>query len=42
MNWLAAGEQDWSPVQVYPYQDEMQQANVPTPIGFNVTMVGPA
>ena len=23
------------------YQDEMQQAHVPTPIGFNVTMVGP-
>ena len=23
------------------YQDEMQQANVPSPIGFNVTMVGP-
>ncbi len=35
------GGQDWSPVQVYMYQDEMQQANVPSPIGFNVTMVGP-
>ena len=35
------GGQDWSPVQVYMYQDEMQQANCPTPIGFNVSMVGP-
>jgi pimeloyl-CoA dehydrogenase large subunit len=41
-NWpVAWGGQDWSPVQVYLYQDEMQQANVPSPIGFNVTMVGP-
>jgi len=41
-NWpVQWGGQDWSPVQVYMYQDEMQQANVPTPIGFNVTMVGP-
>ena len=42
VNWpVEWGGQDWSPVQVYMYQDEMQQANVPTPIGFNVTMVGP-
>jgi pimeloyl-CoA dehydrogenase large subunit len=42
VNWpVPWGGQDWSPVQVYIYQDEMQQANVPTPIGFNVTMVGP-
>src|ERR1700758_4941925 len=41
-NWpVQWGGQDWSPVQVYMYQDEMQQAHVPTPIGFNVTMVGP-
>src|SRR5579875_2362373 len=41
-NWpVQWGGQDWSPVQVYLYQDELQQANVPTPIGFNVTMVGP-
>src|SRR3954452_16074784 len=41
-NWpVAWGGQDWSPVQVYMYQDEMQQAHVPSPIGFNVTMVGP-
>src|ERR1700735_1471730 len=42
VNWpVAWGGQAWSPVQIYLYQDEMQQANVPTPIGFNVTMVGP-
>ncbi len=35
------GGQSWSPVQVYLYQDELQQASVPSPIGFNVTMVGP-
>ena len=32
---------DWSPVQLYLYQDEMQQAGVPTPLAFNVSMVGP-
>ena len=42
VNWpVQWGGQNWSPVQIYMYQDEMQQANVPTPIGFNVTMVGP-
>src|SRR3954468_12364418 len=41
-NWpVEWGGQAWSPVQVYLYQDEMQQAHVPSPIGFNVTMVGP-
>ena len=41
-NWpVAWGGKAWSPVQVYLYQDEMQQANVPTPIPFNVSMVGP-
>jgi pimeloyl-CoA dehydrogenase large subunit len=41
-NWpVAWGGQDWSPVQMYLYQDEMQQANVPTPLPFNVSMVGP-
>ena len=35
------GGQDWSPVQVYMYQDEMQQAGVPSPLGFNTSMVGP-
>jgi pimeloyl-CoA dehydrogenase large subunit len=35
------GGQDWSPVQIYFYQDEMQQACVPPPLPFNVNMVGP-
>ena len=41
-NWpVAWGGQDWSTVQVYLYQDEMQQAYVPPPIAFNCSMVGP-
>src|ERR1700749_416380 len=41
-NWpVEWGGQPWSPVQVYMYQDEMQQAKVPSPIGFSGTMVGP-
>ncbi len=41
-NWpVAWGGKDWSPVQVYLYQDEMQQANVPAPLAFNASMVGP-
>src|SRR4051794_41765476 len=35
------GGQDWSPVQLYIYQDELQQACVPPPLGFNTNMVGP-
>ena len=35
------GGQDWTPVQMYIYQDEMQQACVPPPLGFNTNMVGP-
>ena len=35
------GGQDWSPVQLYLYQDEMQQAGVPQPLAFNTSMVGP-
>jgi pimeloyl-CoA dehydrogenase large subunit len=35
------GGQEWSPVQIYLYQDEMQQAGVPPPLPFNVSMVGP-
>ncbi len=35
------GGQDWSPVQLYLYQDELQQAGVPSPLAFNVSMVGP-
>ncbi len=42
MNWpVEWGGQDWTPIQVYLYQDEMQQANCPAPIAFNVSMVGP-
>ncbi len=41
-NWpVEWGGKAWSPVQVYLYQDEMQLANVPAPIPFNVSMVGP-
>jgi pimeloyl-CoA dehydrogenase large subunit len=41
-NWpVEWGGQDWTPVQVYLYQDEMQQANCPPPIAFNNSMVGP-
>ena len=35
------GGQDWTPVQFYLYQDEMQLACVPSPIAFNTSMVGP-
>src|SRR6185312_12339475 len=42
VNWpVEWGGKDWSPVQVYLYQDEMQQAHCPSPIAFNVSMVGP-
>jgi len=42
VNWpVEWGGQNWTPIQVYLYQDEMQQANVPPPIAFNVSMVGP-
>jgi alkylation response protein AidB-like acyl-CoA dehydrogenase len=42
-NWPAEwGGQPSSPrPSLYMYQDEMQQANVPPPIGFNVTIVSP-
>ncbi len=41
-HWPAAwGGQDWTPVQIYIWQDEMQQACVPPPLGFNANMVGP-
>ena len=30
------GGQDWTPVQLYLCQDEMQQAGVPAPLPFNV------
>jgi pimeloyl-CoA dehydrogenase large subunit len=35
------GGQNWSPVQIYLYQDEMQQAGVPPTLQFNCSMVGP-
>ena len=35
------GGQDWSPVQRYLFADEMQRAAVPSPLQFNVHMVGP-
>ena len=42
VNWpVEWGGQAWTPIQVYLYQDEMQQANCPSPIAFNVSMVGP-
>ncbi len=42
VNWpVEWGGQDWTPIQVYLYQDEMQLANCPAPIAFNVSMVGP-
>ena len=38
---LEWGGRDWSAVQTYLYHDEMQQAGVPPPLPFNVSMVGP-
>src|SRR5690349_20038937 len=35
------GGQGWTPVQIYLYQDELQQAGVPPPLSFNLSMVGP-
>jgi pimeloyl-CoA dehydrogenase large subunit len=35
------GGQDWSPVQRYILGEEMQRAAVPSPLQFNVYMVGP-
>ncbi len=41
-NWpVEWGGQDWSPIQHYLWQDELQQASVPHPLPFNCTMVGP-
>lgn len=37
----AWGGQDWSPVQEYILLDELQSAPAPTPLPFNVSMVGP-
>ncbi len=38
---VAWGGQDWTAVQTYIYQDELQQASVPYPLPFNCAMVGP-
>ncbi len=35
------GGQDWTAIQTYIYQDELQQASVPFPLSFNCSMVGP-
>jgi pimeloyl-CoA dehydrogenase large subunit len=35
------GGQDWSAIQTYIWQDELQQASVPYPLPFNCSMVGP-
>jgi pimeloyl-CoA dehydrogenase large subunit len=35
------GGQGWSAVQRYIFEEEMQRAAVPTPLPFNVSMVGP-
>jgi pimeloyl-CoA dehydrogenase large subunit len=35
------GGQNWTAVQTYLYQDELQQASVPYPLPFNCAMVGP-
>lgn len=41
-NWpVEWGGQDWTPVQHYIWLDELQQCCVPTPLGFNTSMVGP-
>ncbi len=35
------GGRDWTAVQHYIWLDELQQCCVPTPLGFNASMVGP-
>jgi pimeloyl-CoA dehydrogenase large subunit len=41
-NWPAEwGGTGWSPVQQYMFQEELQLAPAPQPLGFGVTMVGP-
>src|SRR5438067_5497256 len=41
-NWpVEWGGQRWTPVQQYIWLDEMQQAPAPSPLPFNVSMVGP-
>jgi pimeloyl-CoA dehydrogenase large subunit len=41
-NWpIEWGGTGWSPVQQYMFQEELQLAPAPQPLGFGVTMVGP-
>lgn len=41
-NWpVEWGGKDWSPVQRYIYNEEVQRNAVPMPLSFNVAMVGP-
>ena len=41
-NWpVEWGGQDWTPVQRHIWLEEMQLANVPSPLPFNTSMVGP-
>ena len=41
-NWPAEwGGRDWTAVQLYMYQEEMQAAGVPPPLAFNTSMNGP-
>src|SRR5437870_5834391 len=35
------GGTGWTPVQRYLFQEEMQQAPAPQPLGFGVNMLGP-
>jgi pimeloyl-CoA dehydrogenase large subunit len=35
------GGRNWSPVQLYLWQDEMQSSGTPAPLPFNCNMVGP-
>jgi pimeloyl-CoA dehydrogenase large subunit len=37
----AYGGKNWSPMQEYIFLDELQQAPAPSPLPFNVSMVGP-
>jgi pimeloyl-CoA dehydrogenase large subunit len=37
----AWGGQDWTPTEHHIFQDELQQCNVPQPLPFNTSMIGP-
>ena len=41
-NWpVEWGGCNWTPIQIYMYQEEMQAAGVPPPLAFNTSMNGP-